>query len=378
MEYRKMEQLGVSTSLLGFGCMRFPKNADGSINEPLAERMLAEAIAAGVNYIDTAYPYHNGASEPFVGRVLDRYDRGSYLLATKLPVWKVHSRAEAEALFEEQLKRLNKTYVDFYLLHALDRGRWEGVKEQGLIEFAEDLKRQGKIRALGFSFHDDYAVFEEILTAHKWDFCQIQFNYMDVDFQAGEKGYALAKRLGIPMVVMEPVRGGALASLEGSVAEIFRQANPAASVASWGYRWVASHENVKVVLSGMSDADQVEDNLKTFSRFKPLTEEEQQVVGKVREAIRARVKNGCTACRYCMPCPAGVDIPENFRIWNHYAMYGNRQKAENEFGGLGEKALASACVQCGRCEQQCPQHIPIREHLQAVCATISEVSSPVR
>lgn len=374
MEYRTMDCLGVSTSLLGFGCMRFPKNADGSIDEPLAEEMLDEAIAAGVNYIDTAYPYHNGASEPFVGRVLDKYERSSYLLATKLPVWQVHSREDAEALFEEQLRRLNKSYVDFYLLHALDKERWERVQEQGLLEFALDLKKQGKIRALGFSFHDEYAVFEEILTAFPWDFCQIQFNYMDVRYQAGEKGYELAKQLGIPMVVMEPVRGGALAALEGSVADLFYQAAPQASVASWGYRWVASHDNVKVVLSGMSEPGQVKDNLKTFSRFKPLDEEEQQVVEKVRETIEARVKNGCTACRYCMPCPSGVDIPENFRIWNHYAMYGDLQKAKNEFHSLKEKS-ASACAACGLCEQQCPQHIPIRQHLKAVCSTITEVSS---
>lgn len=373
MEYRAMEKLGVKTSLLGFGCMRFPKNADGSINEPMAEQMLDEAIASGVNYIDTAYPYHGGDSEPFVGRVLDKYDRDRYLLATKLPVWKVNSQEDAQRIFEEQLVRLNKDYVDFYLLHALDKARWENVKKQGLLEFGAKLKEQGKIKAFGFSFHDDYEVFEEILTSYPWDFCQIQFNYMDIRYQAGEKGYELAKRLGIPMVVMEPVRGGSLAALEGSVAELFRQEDPEASAASWGYRWVASHDNVKVILSGMSEPAQVRDNLNTFEHYRPLSEQEQQVIVKVREAIEAKVKNGCTACRYCMPCPAGVDIPGNFKVWNHYSMYGNRQKAKNEFAELGEKAQAASCVQCGRCEQQCPQHIPIREHLKEVCKTVMEV-----
>lgn len=211
MEKRKMEKLGIETSLLGFGCMRFPTTPEGGIEEKEAERMLDRAISAGVNYIDTAYPYHDGESEPFVGRALKKYDRSSFYLATKLPMWAVNSLDDAKRIFAEQLERLQVEYVDFYLLHALDKSKWDKAKELGIVEYCENLKKEGKIRYLGFSFHDSYDVFEEIITARAWDFCQIQYNYMDTQEQAGDKGYALSEKLGVPMVIMEPIKGGSLA-----------------------------------------------------------------------------------------------------------------------------------------------------------------------
>lgn len=367
MEYRKFENLGVETSLLGFGCMRFPKLANGKIDEILAEKMIDEAIASGVRYIDTAYPYHNGDSEPFVGRVLDKYDRKQYLLATKLPTWDLKTVDDAKRIFEDQLQRLNKEYVDFYLLHALDADRWHNLVKLGVLEYCEQLKKEGKIRFLGFSFHDSYEVFEEILTSRKWDFCQIQFNYMDADFQAGLRGYHLAERSGVPMVIMEPVKGGSLAQLPQDIAEIFKREDSNRSMASWALRWVGTFPNVKTVLSGMSDYEQVKDNLETFRSFQPLSDHEKSVVQDVAATIRSRVKNGCTGCRYCMPCPHGVNIPKNFSVWNTYAMYGNADKALDTWNRSMEKSeWAKNCIRCGKCEQACPQGLHIRKDLEAV------------
>lgn len=375
MEKRRLDKLGIETSLLGFGCMRFPTLEDGKIDEILAEKMLDQAMAQGVTYYDTAFPYHNGDSEPFVGRVLNKYDRSSYYLATKLPVWMVETREDAEKIFEDQLKRLDKEYVDFYLLHALDKERFEKVKKLGLIEMCEKFRQEGKIRYLGFSFHDDYEVFEEIINSYDWDFCQIQYNYMDTDVQAGDKGYALAEQKGIPMVIMEPVRGGLLAGFSDDIEEMFRETRPDQSIASWALRWVGSHKNVKVILSGMSTPEQVEDNLKTFDHFEVLSEKEQDTVKRVVDTLKGRVQNDCTGCRYCMPCPSGVDIPGSFRIWNDYHIYQIYSFVQNRWEKeLSADAKPENCVECGACEEQCPQKISIREHLKRVQA---ELDHPV-
>ena len=367
MEYSKFEKLGISTSLLGFGCMRLPQTPDGKIDEPEAEKMLDTAIKAGVTYIDTAYPYHNGDSEPFVGKVLKKYDRDSFYLATKLPIWKLEKKEDVKRIFDEQLERLAVDHVDFYLLHALDKEAWEKVKELDVLPFVESMREAGKIRYIGFSFHDNYEVFEEILTSRPWDFCQIQYNYIDRDIQAGDKGYALAEKLGVPLVIMEPVKGGSLAALPEEVEAPFKEARPEASTSSWALRWVASHPDVHVILSGMSTMEQVEDNLKTFGNFEPLTEKEEKIVEGVAAAIKARTKNGCTGCAYCMPCPHGVNIPKNFRIWNDLAMYGNEEiTRQNYFKYLPEAERADKCKACGKCEKVCPQSLSIRENLKQV------------
>ncbi|MDE7272000.1 MAG: aldo/keto reductase [Lachnospiraceae bacterium] len=376
MEYRKMENLGISTSLLGFGCMRFPTNADGSINEAEALAMIDRAYHAGVTYFDTAYPYHEGRSEVVTGKALARYPRDSYYLATKLPIWNVRTIADAERIFQEQLDRLQKDYVDFYLMHALNGKSWEIVKNLGILAFCEKLRAAGKIKYLGFSFHDDYEVFEEILTSYKWDFCQIQLNYMDKDTQATLNGVELAKKLGIPMVIMEPVKGGLLAKLPSDgIEELFRKARPEASASSWALRYVGSFDNVKVVLSGMSTMEQVEDNLSTFECFEPLSDTERAVIEKVADTLHSRVQNGCTGCRYCMPCPAGVDIPRCFRIWNQYHIYENEDEARWSWTKEMEDAKkASNCVRCGKCEQACPQHIAIREDLARLQKEMDDIT----
>ncbi len=363
MEKRCIDKLGVSTSLLGFGCMRFPTLKNGEIDRELSVRMLDMAFERGVNYYDTAYPYHNGESELFLGEYLNGRDRSSYFLATKLPVWQIESAEDAKRLFEEQLVRLQKEYIDFYLLHALDRKRFEKMRDLGVIDYCEELKAQGKIRFLGFSFHDEYDAFEEIINYKDWDFCQIQYNYMDVNEQAGDKGYQLTVERNIPLVIMEPVKGGSLAVLPKEIREILGGQDR--SDASYALRFVASRPNVKVVLSGMSTMEQVTDNLNTFTDFIPLSDEEECNIAKVRDALNSRVRNGCTGCNYCMPCPRGVDIPRNFRVWNKYSIYNDAEELRRGWNALlNDNAGANQCVECGLCETKCPQRILIREDLK--------------
>ena len=373
MEKRRMEGLGLETSLLGFGCMRFPTTADGKIDEAEAQAMLDRAIAEGVNYIDTAYPYHNGESAPFVGRALQKYDRRSFYLATKLPAWLVKSREDAERYFEEQLRRLQTDYIDFYLLHAMSGESYRKMVELGVVAYCEKLKEEGRIRYFGFSFHDSYEAFAEILGSRDWDFCQIQLNYMDAEEQAGMRGYRLAEEKGVPLVIMEPVKGGSLAVFADDITEKLRALDHEASTASFALRWVGSLPNVKVILSGMSTMEQVEDNLKTFSEFKPLSGREASVIEEIVDMIKGRVQNGCTGCRYCMPCPAGVNIPECFSVWNTYHMYQNynmvKWKWEN---GIGEAAQAKNCIKCGKCEALCPQKLSIREDLARAQADLDK------
>ncbi len=372
MEYANLEKLGVRPSRLGFGCMRFPTTPEGKIDEPRALAMLDTAYKAGVNYFDTAYFYHNHTSEAFVGRALKAYPRDSFYLATKLPLSMIQSLEEAKAIFEGQFKTMQQDYFDFYLLHAINGQRWDFVQESGILDFLLEQQKLGRIRHLGFSFHDNYEAFERILNARDWDFCQIQFNYMDVDVQAGMKGYELAKELGVPVIVMEPVKGGSLATLSEDIARHFKAARPEKSVASWAMRWVANLDNCAVILSGMSDEAQVQDNLATFNKIETLSESEMQVINTVREAIQARTFVGCTNCKYCMPCPFGVDIPKNFRIMNHFAQYSNARDLAVDWKNLEEGARADQCKNCGKCEVACPQQLPIREKLHEIALRMAK------
>lgn len=367
MEKRKMEKLGIETSLLGFGCMRFPLTKEGKIDEAQAEQMMDRAVEAGVNYIDTAYPYHDGESERVVGRIMKKYDRDSFYLATKLPVWLVNTVEDVDKYLNEQMEKLQTDVIDFYLMHAMNQERFDNMRKMGCIQRLEELKAEGKIRYLGFSFHDSFAVFEEILNYREWDFCQIQLNYMDSDVQAGLKGYRLAAGRQIPLIIMEPVKGGSLAAFGEDIQAKFAALDKHASPASYALRWVGSLPGVKVILSGMSSMEQVEDNLRTFTDFQPLSEKEQAVIQDVKATLESRVQNGCTGCRYCMPCPAGVDIPGCFQVWNNYHIYQNyhivQWKWEEEIGAAHQ---AKNCIKCGKCEKACPQKLSIRENLETV------------
>ena len=364
MFYRKSQKLNVETSLLGFGCMRFPTLSDGSIDEEQTLKMFDIAINNGINYIDTAYPYHNGLSEPFVGKALKKYDRSKLYLATKLPVWVVESRDHALEIFEGQLKKLQTEYIDFYLLHSLDDNKWQKCLDLGLVDMCIELQKQGKIKYLGFSFHDSYEVFEKIINYRDWDFCQIQFNYMDTDEQAGLKGLKLCEEKGIPNIIMEPLKGGSLTKYSPDVEKVFKDYDKDASIASWGLRFVGSYDNVLVLLSGMSNIAQMEDNIKTFNNFKKLNNDEQNIIDVAIQKIRDRVKNGCTGCRYCMPCPKQVNIPKMFRMWNLASMYDNFNVVNWSFNNTKPEEFSTSCIQCGICETKCPQNISIRKDLQ--------------
>jgi predicted aldo/keto reductase-like oxidoreductase len=317
--------------------------------------------------------YHDGESESFVGEAMKKYDRSSFYFATKLPLWEVNTLEDVDRLFNEQITKLQTDYVDFYLMHAISKERWDKMLELGVVKRLEELKAEGKVKYLGFSFHDSYEVFEEVLRYRDWDFCQIQLNYMDTEIQAGMKGYALTEELNIPLVIMEPVKGGSLACFADDITAKFRALDPNASTASFALRWIGSLPNVKVVLSGMSNMEQVEDNLNTFGDFKPMNETELATIKEIVELINSRVQNGCTGCSYCMPCPAGVDIPGNFRAWNTYHMYQNYNMVKGSWErGLGDEKQAKNCIKCGKCEKVCPQKIQIRADLEKVQADLDK------
>lgn len=368
-----MERLGVEASLLGYGCMRLPVGPDGKIDEEKATELIEKGLASGINYIDTAYPYHNGESESFVGKVLKNHPRDSFYLATKMPSWEIHKVEDVDRIFAIQLDRLQTNYVDFYLIHAIGRDKWRELVKLGVVEHLEQMQKDGKIKYLGFSFHDSYEAFEEIINYRDWDFCQIQLNYMDVNEQAGMKGYELATKKGVPLVIMEPVKGGSLASFADDIMEKFHRVRPGASAASFALRFLGSLPGIKVILSGMTTMEQLDDNLKTFSPFEPLSKEEQDVIAEVVDLMNSRIQNGCTGCRYCMPCPAGVNIPGCFKAWNTYHMFQNYNVVKNDWERfIGPAGQAKNCVECGKCEKACPQKLSIREDLKKVQADLDK------
>lgn len=367
MLYKKIDKLNLSVSALGFGCMRFPINSEGKIEQVEAEQMLDLAIKNGVNYIDTAYPYHSGESELFVGKVLKKYPRDSFYLATKLPMFSVEKEEDALRFFNEQLNKLNMEYVDFYLLHALNKNSFQKVKDFDIINKMINLKKEGKIKYLGFSFHDDYAVFEEIINYYDWDFCQIQLNYMDTDTQAGMKGYNLCKEKNIPVIIMEPIKGGLLAKLPDEISKLLIKTDYSKTDSSFALRYLAKLDNVKVILSGMSNLDQVKDNLNTFNNYQELSNDELNQINTVVEKLKQRIKNGCTGCRYCMPCPKGVNLPSIFYTWNQYGVYDNKDAFINRIENFIKKEeFVDKCVNCKACEKICPQHLSITENFKEI------------
>lgn len=350
-------------SLLGFGCMRFPmKNGEVDVEE--SKRMVDFAVQNGVNYIDTAYPYHGGKSETIVRDIIKNYNRDSFFLADKLPLWECKTIEDVDRIFHEQLEKCGVEYFDFYLIHAVNKDRYKQVISLGVISKLEEYKRQGKLKNIGFSFHDDLESFKKWADLYNWDFCQIQLNYMDIEHQQGMEGYDILTEKGIPVIIMEPVKGGGLAKFNPVIESQLKERRPDDSIASWAFRWVGSLPNVKVILSGMSTFEQVEDNIKTFSDFEPLSDSEQELITKVRNDILELSKVECTSCNYCMPCPHGVDIPGNFRIYNGHSMYSNDGYVKWSYGNMiKDKKAARNCIDCGECLPKCPQFIEIPTRL---------------
>lgn len=380
MKYRNFGKLAWKPSALGFGCMRLPCR-DGAamsqnIDEAQAIKMIRLGIDSGVNYVDTAYPYHNGASELVVGKaLLDGY-RQKVKLATKSPVWLIQKPEDFDTFLNEQLKKLRTDHIDFYLLHALSEERWGWVQKYKMLERAEAAIKDGRIGHLGFSFHDKHETFPKIIDAYDgWTFCQIQYNYMDTDYQAGRKGLQYAASKGLAVVVMEPLRGGALANPPKSVRAILDASMPARTPAEWALRWVWNQPEVSLLLSGMSAMPQVEENLRIAadSGIDALKPADLEVIAAAKKKFEERTAIPCTRCGYCMPCPNGVDIPFNFELYNAAEVYDDVKTSRFRYSRfLGEGARASACVACRACEPKCPQQIPISEWMPKAAALLAE------
>ncbi len=373
MKTRVNTKNGDNLSILGFGCMRFPTKG-GSIDEPRAAAMIHEAIAKGVNYFDTAYIYHGGKSEAFLGGALSGGYREKVKIATKLPPFMVNKLENAKKIFATQLSRLQTDYIDYYLLHMLtDKPMFDRLFSLGVLKWLEELKEEGIIKNLGFSFHGSKSDFERIVKAYPWDFCQIQYNYMDENNQATKSGLQLAAGLGIPVIIMEPLRGGKLVNnLPEEVIKAFQNYDADRSPAEWALRWVWNHPEVNVLLSGMSNEEQVADNIRIagYAEADSLNKEELDIFEKVKQVMREKTKIPCTACGYCMPCPAGVDIPGCFSCYNDKYLLKDksmRWKYMQTLGAMSVKpANASRCKSCGKCETHCPQKIAIRSQLKTV------------
>jgi predicted aldo/keto reductase-like oxidoreductase len=375
VRFRSFGKLDWKVSAFGFGCMRFPttdgKQISPNIDESEAIRMLRHAIDCGVNYVDTAYVYHDGRSEIVLGKALRDGYRESVKLATKLPIWLVNEPADFSKYLDEQLQRLRTAHIDCYLIHALNESRWrDRVLKHGVLDEAAKALADGRIRHLGFSFHDEFRVFEEIVKGTDlWSFCQIQYNYMDVENQAGMRGLHLAAEKGLAVVVMEPLLGGRLANPPADIRQTFQRFPAQHSPAEWAFEWLWDQPEVSVVLSGMSDMRQVEENLHAAknARMRAFGLAEHDLIARAREQYSARTVIPCTKCGYCMPCPNGVQIPNSFEVYNYAHLYDDVETARFKYQVfLPEDQRAANCIDCDICEGLCPQHIPISDWMPKV------------
>ena len=373
MQVRRFPKIpDLPVSVLGFGCMRLPVlgGDPARIDEERATRLLRDAIDAGVNYVDTAYPYHDGASEPFVGRALRGGYRERVQLATKCPTWLVTDEGGWERYLDEQLRRLDTDRIDFYLLHALNEERWETVKRHHGLAALDRMRRDGRIGHAGFSFHGSADNFAEVIAAYDWEFCQIQLNLLDTEYQAGLAGMRLAAARGVGVVAMEPLRGGLLAKQQpAAVTEIWARSGRAWSPAEWAWRWVWHHGEVVTALSGMNAEAQLRENVAVADAAVPggLADADLALAAAVRSHYLGHIEVPCTTCGYCLPCPSGVLIPDVFSLVNTVAMFDSRAATSASYRAIwvARGSGADACAECGECEPKCPQSIPIRDALRA-------------
>ncbi len=372
MRYRNFGNTGFKPSALGFGCMRLPQLAgeENQIDEVEATRMIRYAIDQGVNYLDNAWSYHQGNSEPLLGKVLQDGYREKVALATKMPSWLIEKSADFDYYFSQQLERLQTDHIDFYLLHTMNQNYWDNYLKLKVFDWAEKKLADGQIRHLGFSFHDEFPVFETILNGYdQWDFCQIQYNYMDTDYQAGERGLRMAAERGLGVVIMEPLKGGRLA-IEvppGPVKKVFDRSQSPRTPAEWALQWLWNQPEVGLVLSGMSTIEQVEQNLASASRsgVGSLSTEDIEIVTDARNAWQGLAPVACTHCEYCLPCPSDVMIPQVFKIYNNAVMFNQQEQGRIAYKNqIPDNSQADACIECGTCETLCPQNLTIIDYLK--------------
>ncbi len=370
MQYRHISSLNIDVSAYGIGCMRLPlrqldqgKTDPALINEKEAIRMIRKGIDAGVNYIDTAYPYHEKQSEPLVAKALENGYRDKVYLASKMPVWETHSYEDFEKMLDLQLQRLQTDKIDFYLLHALNEESWPRIRDLGILKFLDKAKEAGKIVYAAFSFHDELPLFKEIIDAYDWDMAQIQYNLLDEHYQAGVEGLRYATDKDIMTVIMEPLRGGALAQkVPVGINRVWDEASVKRRPVEWAFRWLADQPEPGVILSGPSSVEQLEDSLRIFSDLKPgcLSDDEKALTARVQKLYHNKVKVGCTACNYCMPCPYGVNIPGVFSLYNNIFLFDEEKESKQAYQKLiKDETDASQCTECGQCEPLCPQNIQI-------------------
>ncbi len=382
MKYRVVPKTGDEISTIGFGCMRLATKL-GRIDERKAEEQIRYAIKQGVNYFDTAYPYHNGESEGFLGRVFsDKSLRKKVKIATKLPPWSIKKREDMDYILKDQLKKLQVETIDYYLVHGiLDQDVWNRMKSLGVLEFLDEAKEKGYIKNVGFSSHSDLKTFKNVIDDYDWDMCQIQYNFMDESIQVGTEGLKYAAKKDIAVFIMEPLRGGSLSNkVPKQIKELWDSSNIKRTPAEWALSWIWNQEEVTCVLSGMNNDNHIRENINTANTVEPnsLTREEILLVEKVRDKYRELTKVPCTSCGYCMPCPVGVNIPQCFEKYNDKYMFGTmnaRLMYEIHLGGLigDEVSRASLCIECGKCESHCPQHIEIRKELKNVSSEFDDV-----
>lgn len=372
---RKYKKTDLTVPLLGYGMMRLPQK-NGKIDREEAQKLVDTAMAAGLNYFDTAQPYHNGESQQFLGEAMKKYDRKSYMIATKLPLWSLRSAAEAETTFKGQLEACKTDYFDFYLMHAFNANSFRTFENLKLYDYFKKQKEAGKIKLLGFSFHDNPDALETIVNAHEWDFCQIQLNFVDWDAQNAKRMYEFLTSKDIPVIIMEPLQGGRLANLTPAAVEVLKKADPKASAAKWAFRYAGSLPNVLTVLSGMTTMEVLKENIETFTDFKPLTDAERKVLDEARDVYLGVSKSRvpCTTCRYCVnECPVKIEIPAVFTAWNDFCEKKDEAAFKEAYNKLSVKA--SACIGCRRCVRRCPQQIDIPTELGKIAQAAGDNAS---
>lgn len=368
MLYREFKKINKKVSLLGLGCMRFPENEDGSVKEQESIEIIRSSIDSGVNYVDTAFTYHGGKSEKILGKALKDGYREKVLLADKMPIWIAKDEDSMKSIFYKQLERLDTDCIDMYLVHNVNRGIWKRALKLNLMPFLEEMKAEGRIKHIGFSFHDSYEFFEEMLDAYPWEFCQIQLNYMDKDHQAGVRGLKYAAEKGLDVIVMEPLKGGRITdAIPPVIQSLWDSAPVKRSPAEWAFKWLASMPEITLMLSGMSSKDQVEENIKLLSdeSITEMTDDESALIDKVSDEYNRLIKYACTGCNYCMPCPQKLDIPRILRYFNDWNVYEKNPSTKMEYETwIGPGQHASDCIGCRACEEKCPQALSISQAMK--------------